>query len=321
MDRRTWMASLAAGAAMLTGSAWAQDWPTQPITIYVGFPPGGIADAIPRLMQDRMAAEFGQPVIVENRPGAAGALMMVAVAEGQADHTLGIATLQNLILPSVTANPPYDPRTDHRGISVLASVPNVLAVHPDVPVESVEELIAYAKEHPGDLNWGTAGNATAPHLMQELFNLEAGVDIEHVPYNGIQPAYVDLVAGRIQIMLGPFGSMRPHLESLRPLAVSTPERNRFIPELPPMHEASGIPSFTLTEWYALVAPSGMSDAVAERISAFVEEFLTGPEFASLADQRGLTVIGSEGPNDANAYLMNESERMAAVADQAGVRLD
>jgi len=320
MKRRTLLASLAAGAVMLAGTAWAQDWPTRPITIYVGFPPGGIADAIPRLMQEHLSAEFGQPVIVENRAGAAGALAMVAVAEGDPDHTLGIQTLQNLILPSVSSNVPYDPRTDLRGISVLASVPNILAVHPDVPATSVEELIAYARDNPGELNWGSAGNATAPHLMLEVLNLEAGVEIEHVPYAGINPAYVDLIANRIQIMLGPFGSMRPHLESLRPLAVSTPEPNRFIPELPPMHEASGIPSFTHTEWYSLVAPSGMSDDAAQRIGEFVNRFLNGPEFAELADARGLTVIGGM-PDEAQAYLLSEFERMAEVAHEAGVRLD
>lgn len=153
-----------------------------------------------------------------------------------------------------------------------------------------------------------------------MLNLEAGLEIEHVPYAGINPAYVDLIANRIQIMLGPFGSMRPHLESLRPLAVSTPEPNRFIPELPPMHEASGIPSFTLTEWYSLVAPSGMSDEAAERVGEFVNRFLNGPEFAELADARGLTVIGGM-PGEAQAYLLSEFERMAEVAQAAGVRLD
>jgi tripartite-type tricarboxylate transporter receptor subunit TctC len=317
---RTILSGLAALAASAAIPAGAQTWPTQPITIVVGFPPGGVADAIPRLMQDYLAAEFGKPIVVENRPGAAGAIAMTTVAKGDPNHTLGIQTLQNLILPSVSKAVPYDPRKDLRGLSVLASIPNILAVHPSVPATSVKELIAYAKANPNKLNWGSAGKATAPHLMLEVLKRDAKVEIEHVPYAGINQAYVDLLAGRIQAILGPYGSIKPHLGSLRPLAVSTPQASEFMPDLPPMHEASGLKAFSLTEWYSLVAPAGMSDAVAMRIGQTVNRFLKSEKFVSFAQARGLTVIATD-PAASQKYLMEEFERMAEVARSANVRLD
>lgn len=320
MRIRGLIASIVTGVALLAGPAQAQTWPTQPITIFVGFPPGGVADAIPRLMQDYLAAEFGQPIVVENRAGAAGALMMSAVAKGNANHTLGVSTLQNLILPSVSNSAPYNATKDVRGITVMASIPNILAVHPSVPVKTVKELIDYARANPNKLNWGSAGNATAPHLMLEVLKRDAKVEIEHVPYPGINQAYVDLLAGRIQGILGPYGSIRPHLEKLTALAVSTQQRSEFVPDLPPMHEASGLPAFTLTEWYSLIAPAGMSDAVANRISETVNKFLKSDKFAEFAKTRGLTVIGGN-PADSQKYLESEFERMRDVAVSAKVRLD
>ncbi|WP_306222870.1 Bug family tripartite tricarboxylate transporter substrate binding protein [Bosea beijingensis] len=320
MYRRTLLLAAAALALGLSGSAQAQNWPTQPITIVVGFQPGGVADALPRVMQEYLQAEFGQPIVVENRPGSAGAIAMAAVAKGNANHTLGVQTLQNLILPSVSSNAIYDPRKDFRGISVMASIPNILAVHPDVPAKTVPELIAYARANPGKLNWGSAGMATAPHLMLEVLKRDAKLDIEHVPYAGINQAYVDLLAGRIQAILGPYGSIKPHLPQLRALAVSTPERSAFVPDLPPMSEASGLKDFALTEWYSLIAPAKMSDEVAARIGTAVNKFLKSDKFKEFATNRGLTVVASE-PAAAQTYLMKEFDAMAAVVKSANVKLD
>lgn len=320
--RRSFLATAAAVFFASTLGALAQSWPTQPIKIIVGFPPGGVADAIPRLMQDHLSKELGQPVVVENKAGGAGVIAMTAIAEGDPNHTLGIQTVQNLIYPSIARSAlPYDAKTALRGIAMIATQTSLIAVHPDVPAQSLGEFIVYAKTKPGELNFGTAGIGHPAHIMMETLNLKAGISLTHVPYKGINEAYADLVAGRLQIMLAPYGSMKPHLENLRPLAVSSEERFSITPDLPTMAEASGFADFILRDWYAFVAPAKMDDEVAQKLNTALNNFMQGPEFTAFAAQRGLTVLDTPTPADAQTYLMTEMDRWAVLSSAAKVQVD
>src|SRR5688572_23940534 len=253
------LAALLAFALLCASGAMAQTWPTQPLRIIVGFPPGGVADAIPRHLQVALGEALGQSIVVENKPGGAGIIAMSAIAQATDNHTVGVMTLQNLIVPATGATLPYDARKDLQGLVLFGKTASVLTVHTSLPINSVQELVAYAKANPGKLAFATSGNATGQHFATESLKLGAGIDIVHVPYKGVAPAYTDVLSGRVPVMFMTYGSGKQHWESgkVRPLAVSTPTRFDLMPELPTMAEASGIKDFSLIEWYALVAPASM----------------------------------------------------------------
>src|SRR5690349_6714458 len=201
--------------------ALAQAWPTQPIKVIVGFPPGGVADAIPRYLQEKLKDSLGQPIVVENKPGGAGIIAMDAIAKATDGHTVGVMTLQNLIVPATGASIQYDPRKDLVGIVVFGKTASVLTVNSEMPIKTVQELIAYAKANPGKLAFATSGNATGQHFATESQRLGASIDIVHVPYKGVAPAFVDVLANRVPVMFMTYGSGKQHWESgkVRPLAV------------------------------------------------------------------------------------------------------
>lgn len=321
MLRKNVFSALIVGTVLVVSTAVAQTWPSMPIKIIVGYPPGGIADAIPRLGQDRLAGVFGQPIIVENKPGGGGVIAMNAVVMGDTNHTLGIQLVQNVIYPGISRRGvTYNPRKDLRGISMIATQTSVLAVHPSLPVKSMQELIAYAKTRPGALHYGTAGIGHPAHIMLETLKLKTGIDIQHVPYKGIIEAYLDLIAGRVQIMLAPYGSMRPYFDKLRLLAVSSATRFPPTPDLPTIAEALSLPDFVLRDWYAVVAPGAMSEDVARRINGAMNDFFKSPAFAEFVKVRGLTVMLTS-PEETQKYLMEELDRWAELAKRARVEVD
>ena len=232
----------------------------------MGFPPGGVADAIPRKLQQALTDALKQPIVIENKPGGAGLIAMDAIAKGD-DHTVGVMTLQNLTVAAVRPTMPYDPRADLHGVLVFGKTASVLVVHDELPVKSVAELIAYAKANPGKLLAASSGNATGQHFAIESLKLGAGIDVVHVPYRGVAPAFTDLISGRIQMMFGTYGSTKQHWETgkVRALAVSTPKRFSYMPDLPTMQEVSGIADFSLVEWYALVVPTVVPPEVRARL--------------------------------------------------------
>jgi len=322
MFARTLFAAAVAVAAAWMSPASAQAWPTQPIRIIVGFPPGGVADAIPRYLQTVLKDSLGQPIVVENKPGGAGIIAMEAIAKATDGHTVGIMTLQNLIVPATGATLPYDARKDLTGLVLFGKTASVLTVHTSLPINNVQELIAYAKAHPGQLAFATSGNATGQHFATESLKLGANIDIIHVPYKGVAPAYTDVLSGRVPVMFMTYGSGKQHWESgkVRPLAVSTPKRFSLMPELPTMAEASGIKDFSLIEWYALVAPSSMPRAAMEKLTKAVTDVLNKPDHAAFNQKYGLEYENMSLP-ETQAFLMNELDRMTVIAKKANIKLE
>ncbi len=312
---------LAAGCAFAP-QALAQAWPTQPVKVIVGFPPGGVADAIPRYLQDKLKDSLGQPLVVENKPGGAGIIAMEAIAKATDNHTIGIMTLQNLIVPATGASLSYDPRKDLVGIVLFGKTASVLTVHTSLPVNSVQELIAYAKANPGKLAFATSGNATGQHFATESLRLGANIDIIHVPYKGVAPAYTDVLSGRVPVMFMTYGSGKQHWESgkVRPLAVSTPKRFSLMPELPTMAEASGIKDFSLIEWYALVAPASMPRAAMDKLHKVLSDLMSKPDHGAFNVKYGLEYDGMT-IEETNKFLMGELDRMTVIAKKANIKLE
>jgi tripartite-type tricarboxylate transporter receptor subunit TctC len=317
--------ALALGAALVgvaaAPEALAQSWPTKPVKIIVGFPPGGVADSIPRKLQNALGEALGQPIVVENKPGGAGLIAMDAIAKGD-DHTVGVMTLQNLTVPAVGATMPYDPRKDLHGVIVFGKTASVLVVHESMPIKSVPELIAYAKANPGKLFSATSGNATGQHFATESLKLGAGVDIVHVPYKGVAPAFTDLIAGRMNMMFGTYGSTKQHWESgkVRPLAVSTPERFSYMPDLPTMREVSGIPDFNLVEWFALVAPGKMPKEALTKLNKALAEIMAKPDHVEFNKRFGLEYAPLS-PEQTQAFMMDTLDRMTVIAKKANIKFE
>ena len=245
----------AAGAS----PAFAQTYPDKPIRILVGFAAGGPADITARLIGDRLSEAWGKPVIVENVTGAAGNLATDRVAKSAPDgYTLLAAASATIVTnPSLYQKLPFDPVKDLAPITQAVYTPNILAVHPDVPARSVQELVAYARANPGKLTFGSAGAGTSQHLAGELFKTMAGIDIQHVPYRGIAAVMPDLIAGRLTMAFGNISAVLPFVRDgkLRPLAVTSTRRYASVPDLPTMIEA-GFPGFDSTAWFGLMAPAG-----------------------------------------------------------------
>jgi len=300
----------------------AQDWPAKPIRIIVPFPPGGSADLLPRIVGEKLAEKFGQPVIVDNRPGAAGNIGATAVFQAEPDgYTLLSApppplVINRLLYPRLA----YD-STKFVAISVLAAIPNVLLVNPRVPASSVAELVAYAKANPGKLNYSSQGNGTTSHLTAELFkSMAGGLQIAHVPYKGTAPALAALVAGEVDMMCDNLGVSLPHVKAgrIKALAVASAKRVPSLPEVPTLAES--LPGFEAVAWFGIVGPPGLPAPVAQKVSAGVAEALRDGDVqarlaALSAEPMGFT------PAQTAAYMREETERWAAVIRSAKVKVD
>ena len=319
--RRTVLAAMSAALAAPATLARAQSWPTRPIRIIVGFPPGGVADAIPRKVQQQLADALKQSIVIENKPGGAGLIAMDAIAKGD-DHTFGVMTLQNQIVPAVRATMPYDPLKDLNGVVVFGRTASVLVVYDELPVKTVPELIAYARANPGKLFCASSGNATGQHFAIESLKLGANIDIVHVPYRGVAPAFTDLISGRVQVMFGTYGSTKQHWESgkVRPLAVSTPKRFSYMPELPTMAEVSGIPDFALTEWYALVAPTAVPAEARARVSQVLNGIMGTADYAEFNKRFGLEYEATT-PAQTQAFMDGELNWASVIAKKAGIKFE
>jgi tripartite-type tricarboxylate transporter receptor subunit TctC len=231
-------------------------------------------------------------------------------------------TLQNLTVAAVRQTMPYDPRVDLQGVVVFGKTASVLVVTDELPVRTVPELIAHAKANPGTLFAASSGNATGQHFAIESLKLGANVDIVHVPYRGVAPAFTDLISGRVQIMFGTYGSTKQHWENgkVRPLAVSTPKRFSYMPELPTMAEVSGIADFSLVEWYALVVPQAVPPEARARLSRILNEIMTTPDYGEFNKRFGLEYEPLT-PRETQAFLMDELERASVIAKKAGIKFE
>src|SRR5437773_1918144 len=257
----------------------ADTYPAKALRLIVPFPAGGPADALARLVGDKLSASLGKAVVVDNRPGAGGNIGMELGAKSAPDgYTLILAPAGNLTVnPFLYRSVPYDVARDFAPVTVIAAVPNVLVVHPSVPAKSVAELIRYAKAHPGTLNYSSPGNGSGAHLAGELFKSMAGVDIVHIPFNGIAPAVGAVVGGQVQMMFAGASSALPQVKAGRlvALGVATSRRIAAAPEVPTLGE-SGLPGFDVTSWYGIVAPAATPHDIIARLQTEITGALSQP---------------------------------------------
>ena len=303
--------------------ASAQRFPEKPLRIVVIFPAGGAADVLARTIADKLRESWGQPVIVENRPGASGNIAAEAVARSTPDgYTILLGGLTTHgINPSLYRHLPYDPIKDFAPVTIAATTPLVLVAHPSVPAVSVNELIALAKSRPGDLNYASFGNGTSGHLSTVLFSSLAGIEMTHVPYKGSPPAMVDLLAGRVHVMFDAIPASLPHIKTgkLRALAVSSPERSRALPDVPTIAEAA-LPDFEVVGWLGFFAPAGVPSPIVQRLSAEIGRSLGIPEVRDRLVAQGLDVKAST-PEEFARFVDSELKKWAGVVKKAGVRID
>jgi len=318
------IAACAGALAGASAAALAQAaYPEHPVRIIVPFPAGGPADALARIVGDKLAQSLGKPFIVENKAGAGGNIGMEQGARAAPDgYTLTLAPVGNLtVAPALYSKLPYDPAKDFAPITVLASVPNVLIVNPSVPAKSVAELVALAKAKPGSLNYASPGNGSIPHLAAELFKRMAGVDIVHIPFNGVAPASNAVLAGDVQMFFAQSSAALPQWRAGRVVALGVATLNRIAaaPDLPTIAE-QGFPDFEATSWYALVAPTGTPAAIVERLHGEIVKALREPDVREKIAGLGAEPVGNT-PAEFAAMQRAETIRWTRVAKEANIHAD
>ena len=320
MTRRFLLA--AAFGFALAASAQAQEYPTRPIRIIVPYPAGGSADLLPRIFAEKLNAKWGQPVLVENRPGAGGNVGAEFAYKAEPDGYTLFATAPGplVVNQNLFRKLAFDP-AQFVPVSVMAAIPNVFLVNPNVPAKNVDELIAYAKANPGKLNYGSQGNGTTSHLTAELFkSTVGGLNITHVPYKGSAPAMAALLGGEIDLMFDNLGVTLQHVRSgkLRALAVGSEKRVASLPDVPTMSEI--LSGFTSVAWFGIVAPPKTPATIAEKLSAAVAEAIRQPDVAKRLAAMSAEPIGGT-PAEMAAFMKRDGERWKGVIESAQVKVD
>jgi tripartite-type tricarboxylate transporter receptor subunit TctC len=314
----------AALALMLVGGGLrAEEYPAKPIRLVVPFTPAGATDILARLAAQHLTNAWGQQVVVDNRPGAAGNIGTELVAKSPPDgYTVLMATVSTHgINPNLYKKIGYDPVKDFAPISLMALVPNVLEVNPQVQAKDVKELIALAKASPGKINFASSGSGTSIHMSGELFKLMAGVDIVHVPYKGSAPALTDLLGGQVDMMFDNLPASISHIRAgkLRPLAVTTAHRAAALPDVPTMAEA-GLPGYEATAWFGLLGPAAMPKPLVEKMAAELDRYVKSEGGkAALAEQGAEPVGGS--PESFGAFIKAELVKWQKVVEASGAQVD
>jgi len=304
--------------------AQSQGYPNRPIRVVVPFPAGGPTDGTARIISDRLGAVLGQTIVVENRGGGAGGSIGAKfVATSDPDgYTILITPGGSLTTgPAVHSNIGYDPVKAFVPVAQLIDTPQVVVVHESVPVKTMAELVAYAKANPGKITWGSQGFGTAPHLLAELFKLDAGVNILHVPYRGTAPMLSAIVAGEVQMVADPMPTVLPHIQSgkLRPLAVTSGTRHPKLPDVPTVVEA-GFPKLQATFWLGVVAPAGTPPDIINKLNAAFRESLAPAETRARLDALGADIkIGT--PAEFEKLLADELAKWSAVAKAANIKVE
>jgi tripartite-type tricarboxylate transporter receptor subunit TctC len=311
--------ALAAGAA----AAQAPAYPAKPVRIINPFAPGGATDQIARLTAQKLSELWGQSVVVENRPGASGAIGLEAVAKSPPDgYTLAIATqTTHAANPALYAKLPYDPVRDFAPLTLAGSTPLALLVQPSLPVTDAKTLIAYLKSNPGKLTYASGGNGTSQHLTMELLKSMTGTFVVHIPYRGAGPAMVDFLGGQVNLMFDNLPTAMPHVKSgkLRALAVSTARRSALAPEVPTMAE-SGLAGFDLATWFAFFAPAATLKEVTAKIAADMQRVLAQPDVRERLLAAGVDVAGST-PEELARFQRAEMEKWARIVRDSGAKVD
>ena len=325
MNRRTLLAAFAASlAAALAPAAVGQPaFPTKPIRIVVPFPPGGTTAILARAAAQKMTEAWKEQAVVDNRPGAGGNIGAELVARSPADgYTLLMGTVgTHAINASLYAKMPYDHVKDFAPVILVAAVPNVLVVHPSLPVHSVAELIAYAKANPGKLNFASSGSGTSIHLAGELFKVMAGVQMTHVPYKGSAPAIADLVGGQVQLMFDNLPSALAQIKAgkLRALAVTSAQRAAALPDAPTIAE-SGLPGYEASSWFGLLAPAGTPADVVAKINGEIARWLASPEAKEKLSSQGAIAAGGT-PEDFARHIAAETAKWQRVVRESGAKVE
>jgi tripartite-type tricarboxylate transporter receptor subunit TctC len=308
-------------AALCCAQAAAQTaYPTRSVRFIVPSAPGGGTDIIARAIAIKLSEAFGQQFVVDNRPGAGQMIGIELAARSQPDgHTILMTASTLAINPVMYKKVPYDPVKDFAPITQAASLPNVVVVHPSLHVKSVAELVAYAKQHPGQLNFASAGIGTSPQMSIELLKSMAGIDMVHVPYKGTAPGVVDLLAGQVLVMAPNVLTALPHIKAgkMRALAVTSSKRSEALPDVPTVAEA-GLAGYDSTQWYGVLAPAGTSRAIILRLHDAIVRALGDPEVGKRLAADGAEPVGSS-PEGFAAFIKSEGEKWAKVAQAAGIK--
>ena len=319
--RRAALAALATvSCAMVAGPALAQAYPSKPIRLVIPFAPGGGTDITGRAIAQRLAEAWGQPVVVDNRPGANGTTAVDAVVKAPADgYTLTMITSSHSVNSTLYPKLGYDLLRDLAPITQATSQPYALIIHPSVPAQSLKELIALARAKPDWINYGSSGNGGFSHLAGAMFASQAGVRLTHVPYRGGSPAMADVIGGQIQMLFSTILQSSPHIKAgkLRALAVSTRTRSRALPEVPTMVE-SGLPNYVVAGWYGMLAPAKTPRPVIDRLNSEIVRILHLPEVVERLAADGSEPVGNT-PEEFGAHIRSEIARWRKVIQDAGIR--
>jgi tripartite-type tricarboxylate transporter receptor subunit TctC len=328
MSRRRFLHSAAAAAALLSlpaaTSLYAQQsWPSKSIRFVVPFAPGGTSEIVARSVAAELSKQLGQTVYVENKPGGAGVVAMQEVAKSAPDgHTIILGHVGTLAVnPYMLANQPYDVNRDFIPVTLLAKVPNVFVIHPDVPAKTFSEFVDYVKKHPGKLNYGSAGNASAGHLAMEYLKLVTGMDMQHIAYKGTGPQLADLLAGRTQASSAGMPALSAHIRSgkLRAIAVGTQQRIAAMPDVPTVAEM-GYKDFETSQWYGILAPAGTPPAIVKRLQEESYKALR----SSAVTERFATdnAVGGGGPSsEFAAFIAREQKIWSEIVKRAEIKAD
>jgi tripartite-type tricarboxylate transporter receptor subunit TctC len=316
---------VAASVALIWASppAHAAEYPTKPITLMIGFAPGGPSDVMARILTRKMEELLKQPLVIENRAGAGGSIAGAAVARAAPDgYTVLLATGSLLAINvSLYKNLGYDPEKDFEPITVIGTQTNVLYTHPSLPATSLAELIAYAKANPGKLSFGSGGNGTPAHLAGELLKIEAKIEMTHVPFRGTGPALQAVIGGHVPMAYNPPPPLLPHIQSgaIRAIAITTLKRTAALPEVPTIAEL-GFPGFEATTWHALVAPAGTPPDVIATLHGAAVAALNDPDVRKALTDLGVDVLANT-PAQFRAYLKAEIPKWAAIVKASGAKVD
>ncbi|MGZ8197339.1 MAG: Bug family tripartite tricarboxylate transporter substrate binding protein [Burkholderiales bacterium] len=313
----------AAAAMVFGGAALAQNYPVKPLRIVVAQAPGGGNDTIARMVAHKLTQSLKQQVVVDNRAGAGGLIAAEHVAKSTPDgYTLllgNVATL--IIIPNVQKKVPYDPFRDFEPVSLIASAPLLVVVHPSLPVTSVKQLIALAKAKPGQLNYASNGVGSSTHLATELFKVMTGTNMTHVPYKGLSPATTDLLSGQVQVMFSSAVAMLPHVKSgrLRAIAMTGATRSKAIPEIPTVAEV-GVKDYEAGSWYGILAPARTDRAIVDTLAREVAAAVRSHEIQDRLNNEAVIPVGST-PAQFAAHIKKEHARVAQVVKASGAKFD
>ena len=320
--RRTALQLAALALASVAGAAHAQAWPSKPVSLVVPFPAGGTTDVLARALAERLSPAIGQPVIVENKPGAGATIGADYVAKAKADgHTLLIGAVHHTIASSVYKKLPYDFQKGFEPVTVIAMVPNVLVVNARTPAKNVNELVALIKAKPAEASYGSNGNGTAQHLIGTQFQQQTGTRLQHIPYKGSGPLATDLLGGQILMSFDTVTPVLPHIKAgkLRPLAVTTAKRSPALPDVPTLQEA-GLKDFDIGTWFGVLAPVGTPKPVLDRLSAEATKIIQSPDFRKRMDDIGAQPVGNS-PAEMAAQIRSETDKFSLLVKAGNVTVE